>query len=154
MQATIFLPSPFSKLYAVLVLTAIIVQKYLSPLYPCFMSFSSKRRRRHWKFEKRAVSAKPNLISYNFRATHAYLKETRPVRNHSNNEIESAVYITGFTGILSPFIVSPAIVAYVEFQASKGLHLYSNNEGCSLSKWQYLYGDLRHLKHWFLYWPG
>ena len=52
-----------------------------------------------------------------------YLKESRPVWNYSNNEIESVVYIAFVASVLSVLEVSPTIVANVELKTSKGLHL-------------------------------
>ena len=46
-QATILQPIPLSRLYAVLTLTATMVEIYFTPLYACIRSFSSNRRLRH-----------------------------------------------------------------------------------------------------------
>lgn len=52
-----------------------------------------------------------------------HLKEAKPVWNHSNNEIESVVYIIRVASVSSAFKVSPTIIANVDPQASDGLDL-------------------------------
>ena len=56
-----------------------------------------------------------------------HLKEAKPVWNHSNNEIESVVYIIRVASVSSAFKVSPTIIAYVKLQASDGLDLQTQN---------------------------
>lgn len=56
-----------------------------------------------------------------------YLKETRPVGNHSNDEIESVEYIIWFASVLSEFVVSPTVMAYVVFQTPECLYLTYNH---------------------------
>lgn len=51
------------------------------------------------------------------------LEEAWQVGKHSHDEVESVEHITVFASVFSVFEVSPNIVANVELEAPKGLHL-------------------------------
>ena len=51
------------------------------------------------------------------------MKNARHVRNHSNTEEESLVNKVRFASFFSEFVVSPTIIANVEFYTSQSLNL-------------------------------
>lgn len=58
-----------------------------------------------------------------FRNQVRYLKETGQVWDDGNEEKESFVHTLGFASGLPEFVISPAIVADIEFHTSQGLDL-------------------------------
>lgn len=97
-MARIFHVIPFFRSKLVLMATARIVEKYFSPFNPCIPSFSSIKRRRHYKNREQVKPYfhVPDNVNGTRTKKHVstaeYLKGTDPIRNNCYNEVERSIY--------------------------------------------------------------